>query len=247
MSSPQLSRALLQNLDLFSALSNADLDAILHRASATRYTEGDVVFHQGDRAEHFFVLLSGRLKVVQTTAEGEQIIVRHVNPGDVFGIARAMRRTHFPASTVGVQESLVLSWPAAAWDVLMSKSAQFASSALHTVGQRLQDAHSRIRELSTEEVEQRVARALLRLVDESGEPTEQGVQINFPITRQDIAEMTGTTLHTVSRLLSAWKTRGIVISGRRRITVCSVDELMRLAEQGPADRLKGSSTPGTDA
>lgn len=232
MASPQLSRALIQNLDLFSSLSDEDVDAILRDATANRFDEGQAVFQQGDAAEHFFVLLHGRLKVVQTTAEGEQIIVRHVNPGDVFGIARAMRRDHFPASTVALQESLVLTWPADAWDTLVSKSPQFSSSALQTVGQRLQDAHSRIRELSTEEVEQRVARALLRLVEQSGEQTDDGIEISFPITRQDIAEMTGTTLHTVSRLLSAWKNQGIVISGRRRITVCSTERLSQLAEQG---------------
>jgi CRP-like cAMP-binding protein len=77
-----------------------------------------------------------------------------------------------------------------------------------------------------------VARAILRLVDESGEQTPEGIEIEFPITRQDIAELTGTTLHTVSRLLSAWKDRGLVSTGRKRVIVRSMDELIRLAE-GP--------------
>lgn len=232
MSSTQLSRALIQNLEMFKSLSNAELDKLLQDASVCRLQEGDAAFHQGQVAERFYVLLHGRLKVVQTTPDGEQIIVRHVNVGDVFGMARAMHRNHYPASTLAVQESLALSWPATAWDTLMAQSPLFASSAIRTVGERLQDAHSRIRELSTEEVEQRIARALLRLVDESGKPTDEGIQIDFPITRQEIAELTGTTLHTVSRLLSAWKARGLITSGRRRITVCSMDDLIRLAEAG---------------
>ncbi len=77
-----------------------------------------------------------------------------------------------------------------------------------------------------------MARAILRLVDQSGEQTDEGIVINFPITRQDIAEMTGTTLHTVSRLLSAWRDKGVVKSGRKRIVVCAMDDLIRLAE-GP--------------
>lgn len=236
---PPLSRALIQNLDMFKFLSDAELDVVLQDASVCRLDPGDAAFQQGQPAEHFFVLLHGRLKVVQITPDGEQIIVRHVNPGDIFGMARAMRRSHYPASTVAVQESLALSWPATSWDALMSKSPQFATEAIQTVGDRLQDAHSRIRELSTEEVEQRVARALLRLIDESGTPTPEGIQINFPITRQEIAELTGTTLHTVSRLLSGWKTQGIVTSGRRRITVCAPDELIRLAKiASPSDTLQ---------
>lgn len=229
MSSPPISRALIQNLDMFDALTDAELDAVLQNAQACRLREGDAAFRQGETADRFFVLLHGRLKVVQVTPDGEQVIVRHVNPGDIFGMARAMRRDHYPASTIAVQESLALSWPAAAWDALMTTSPQFAAGAIQAVGTRLQDAHSRIRELSTEEVEQRVARALLRLVEESGTQTDEGIQIDFPITRQEIAELTGTTLHTVSRLLSAWKTRGIVTSGRRRITVCAMDQLTRLA------------------
>lgn len=243
MKSPQLSRALIQNLDMFRTMSDPDLDATLQDATVCRLHEGDAVFQQGQPAECFYVLLSGRLKVVQTTPEGEQIIVRHVNPGDIFGMARAMQRAHYPASTIAVKESLALSWPAADWDDLMTRSPQFASGAMQAVGQRLQDAHSRIRELSTEEVEQRVARALLRLVDESGKKTDEGIQIDFPITRQEIAELTGTTLHTVSRLLSAWGNQGIVTSGRRRITVSSMDALIRLSES----RAGSSRAPGTES
>lgn len=232
--SAQFSRSLIKNLDLFRSVPDAILDHILESAQTHRLNEGDTIFKQGEEANRFFVLLHGHLKVVQVTPEGEQVVVRYVNPGDVFGIAHAMRRSHYPASAVAVQESLVMAWPDTEWDQLIASNPQLASFAFQTVGQRLQDAHSRIRALSTEEVEQRVARAILRLVDESGQQTPEGVEIEFPITRQDIAELTGTTLHTVSRLLSAWKERGLVTSGRKRIVVRSVDELIRLAE-GPQE------------
>src|SRR3546814_16473081 len=104
---------------------------------------------------------------------GEQIVVRYVNPGDVFGIARAMRRSHYPASTIAVQESIALAWPSAEWDQFISGNPHFASNALQTVGQRLQDAHSPIQALSTEAVEQPVARAILRLAHASGQETPE--------------------------------------------------------------------------
>ncbi len=225
-----LNRSVIKNLDLFRSLADADLDAILETAQVSRLMTGDAAFRQGSIADRFFVLLHGHMKVMQTTAEGEQVTVRYVSPGEVFGMARAMRRPDYPASTIAVQESIALSWPSSEWDQFTAKNPKFASNAMQTVGQRLQDAHARIQELSTEEVEQRVARAILRLVDQSGERTPEGIVINFPITRQDIAEITGTTLHTVSRLLSAWKDRGLVTSGRKRIVVCAVDDLIRLAE-----------------
>lgn len=223
-------RSLVKNLDLFRAIPEQDLDAILGLAKSLRVNPGDTVFEQGRPADQFFVLLHGHLKVVQTTAEGEQVVVRYVVPGEVFGIAKAMQRPAYPASCIAVEESVILGWPSAEWERFITGNLQFAANALQTVGQRLHDAHARIKELSTEEVEQRVARCILRLIDSSGENTPEGVAVNFPITRQDIAEMTGTTLHTVSRLLSAWKERGLVITGRKRVIVCKVDDLIRLAE-----------------
>lgn len=223
-------RSLIKNLQLFRAVSDDDLDAMLAIAQATRLNAGDAVFQQGQAADSFFILLHGHLKVMQTTAEGNQVMVRYVIPGEVFGIAKAMRRPSYPASCFAVEESIVLGWPSSEWDRFVSGNLQFAANALQTVGERLHDAHARIQELSTEEVEQRVARCILRLVDSSGEETHEGIAINFPITRQEIAEMTGTTLHTVSRLLSAWKERGLVDTGRKRVTVRKVDDLIRLAE-----------------
>src|SRR5690554_5531132 len=228
--SHSIPRSLVKNLDLFRAVPDKDLDTVLSIARPMRLNAGHPVFQQGQPATQFFVLLHGHLKVVQTTAEGEQVVVRYVIPGEVFGIAKAMQRPAYPASCLAVEESVVLGWPSAEWDRFMTSNLQFAANALQAVGQRLHDAHARIKELSTEEVEQRVVRCLLRLIDSSGEKTDDGIAINFPITRQDIAEMTGTTLHTVSRLLSAWKEQGMVLTGRKRVTVRKVDDLIRLAE-----------------
>jgi CRP-like cAMP-binding protein len=87
-------------------------------------------------------------------------------------------------------------------------------------------------EMATLHVEQRVANALLRLINQTGKKIEGGIEIDFPITRQNISEMTGTTLHTVSRLLSAWQKQGIVESQRKRIMVCDAHRLVELAQAG---------------
>ncbi len=229
MPSP-LCHALLRNLDLFRPLSDAQLDAALRDAVPCRLEAGEVAYRQGADGAHFFVLLHGCLKVTQLTSEGDQVVVRYVNPGDMFGLACAMRQSCYPATVLAVQESVCLAWPASAWEGFIASHPQLSAIALQTMGQRLQDAHLRIQELSTDEVEQRVARAILRLVQQSGQPMQDGIGIGFPITRQDVAEMTGTTLHTVSRLLSDWKQRGIVASGRKRIVLRSPAALARLSE-----------------
>jgi CRP-like cAMP-binding protein len=103
-------------------------------------------------------------------------------------------------------------------------------TAMQTIGQRLEEAHTRIREMSTEEVEKRVAHAVLRLSKQAGKAVQEGIRIDFPISRQDIAEMTGTTLHTVSRILSAWESKGIVEGGRQKLTVTDPPRLLKLSE-----------------
>lgn len=231
MSARRLDRSLIRDLSIFQSMPDEDLDAVLAMASVRQLPDGTAAFEQGAPATEFFALLHGRLKVVQTTPDGQQVVVRHVNPGDIFGIARAMRRPDFPATAVAVVDSLALAWPSSQWEAFIARSPVLALNALQTVGQRLQDAHARIRELSTEEVERRVAHALLRLVKQAGRKTDEGVQIDFPVTRQDIAEMTGTTLHTVSRVMTAWEGRGLVASGRRKVVVCDPHKLYVIAER----------------
>jgi CRP-like cAMP-binding protein len=106
------------------------------------------------------------------------------------------------------------------------------------MGQRVQDAHTRVKEMATEDVERRVAHALLRLVKQSGREVDQGVLVDFPVTRQDIAEASGTTLHSVSRILNAWEDAGVVIVGRQKVIVRDIEGLALIAEQDGCGRLQ---------
>ena len=126
-------------------------------------------------------------------------------------------------------DCVALAWPSAIWQKTVEQFPGFASNTYKTVGARLQDAQERIVEMATERVEQRVASAIMGLVNNSGRKTDEGMLIDFPISRQDISEMTGTTLHTVSRLMSSWENDGLVISGRQKITVRSGAALMQIA------------------
>ncbi len=128
---------------------------------------------------------------------------------------------------------MALAWPSAAWPRLVAKFPGLATNTLQTVGSRLQESHTRVVEMSTQQVEQRIAHALLRLAKQSGRKLERGVEIDFPISRQDIAQMTGTTLHTVSRTLSGWESRGLIESGRQRIVLREPHQLFVLAEETP--------------
>ncbi|WP_191569430.1 Crp/Fnr family transcriptional regulator [Paracoccus yeei] len=222
--------SLVRNLPLFRQMDPAALARLMTRATARRVLPGETVFEQGAEAAAFYLLLHGRLKVTQVTSDGQQVMVRVVHPGDLFGFARALARPDYPGTARAAVESIVASWPMADWDAVVENNPRLAINAMQTIGQRLDEAHTRLREMSTQEVERRVAHAVLRLAEKAGRVEDGGTRIDFPITRQDIAEMTGTTLHTVSRLLSAWEGQGLVAGGRQKLTVTDAEGLARIAD-----------------
>ena len=127
-------------------------------------------------------------------------------------------------------DSISLYWPTQDWTPILSKHPVFAVNAKQTIGQRLQEAQARVREMSTEAAERRIAHSVLRLAGQSGRQEPEGIRIDFPISKQDIAEMTGTTLHTVSRVLTAWEDLGIVDGGRQKLLVKDPHRLLLIAE-----------------
>ncbi len=223
--------SVVRKLPLFQRLTEPELSRMMEHAISRRFAQGEIVFEQGAAAETFCLLLHGRLKVSQVTPDGQQVMVRVVHPGDLFGFARALNRADYPGTARAAVECLVISWPMAEWDALVETNPRLAINAMQTIGQRLDEAHTRLREMSTQEVERRVANTVLRLIDKAGRRDGAGgTRIDFPISKQDIAEMTGTTLHTVSRILTAWEGLGLVEGGRQKLTVCDAEGLARIAE-----------------
>ena len=226
--------SLVADLPMFAGFSGAELAEILREARSARYPRSSEVFSQGEAAHSFFLLLNGHVRASKTTPAGEQVVMRYVAPGEIFGVAPAMGLKRYPATATAVDDSVVLIWPSAAWPRLVARFPALATNTLQAVGSRLQESFTRVVEMSTEQVEQRVAHTLVRLAKQSGRKVEHGIEIDFPISRQDVAESTGTTLHTVSRTLSAWEQQGLVESGRQRIVILDPHKLFGLAE-GAAD------------
>lgn len=226
----RIDRTIVKPLPLFARMSDSELDQILSHATSNRVAQGEQVFVQGTPANHFFLLLNGRLKVTQVTPDGQQIIVRVVHPGDLFGFAKALQRVDYPGTAHAAAESIYLAWPTSLWSFFVEQNPALALSALQTIGNRLEEAHTRIREMSTQEVERRVAHAVVRLAEKAGKAEGTGIRIDFQISKQDIAEMTGTTLHTVSRILTAWEGLGLVTGGRQKLLVRDIAGLSRLAD-----------------
>ena len=233
---PPLDRSLIQSLPVFSAMDDVELDDVISRATALRIPKGAAVFEQGETAKAFYVLLNGRLKVMKLTPDGQQVVIRFVVPGDIYGIAKALNREDYPATATALVDSVTLAWDMAVWDEFMDRHPAFARNVMRMLGRRIEEAHTKLKEMATQDVEHRVAHAVLRLVSQSGRNVEGGVLVDFPVTRQEIAEVSGTTMHSVSRVLSAWENAGLVVVGRQKVIVCDLERLSRIAEETGGER-----------
>lgn len=225
-----IDRSLVAGLPIFAECSSEQIDDILREARPARFAKNANVFEQGEQAAHFFLLLHGRIKACKLTPAGEEVVIRFIAPGEMFGVAMAIGRDAYPATAAAVVDSLVLAWPNSAWPSLLARNPALAVNTMRTLGARLEESQTRVMEMSTEAVERRVAHAILRLVNQAGRKTDDGVLIDFPISRQDIARMTGTTLYTVSRIMSAWEALGLVSSSRQQVVVRDPHRLYLLAE-----------------
>ena len=230
----RLDPSLIATIPAFANVGSKGLDEALAQARPLRLPKGMAAFGQGQKAEAVFLLLDGRLRVTRLMRQGQQMVVRFAGPGDMLGDAPAINSEIHLGSATAVVDSVVLVWQIAAWTELMLRHPHLAINAMKSLGSRLQDSQIRILEMSTQQVENRVANAILRLARQAGRYVENGILIGFPISRQEIAELTGTTLHTVSRIFSAWIDKGMVEGGRQRILVRDLPGLALLAKRSEA-------------
>jgi CRP-like cAMP-binding protein len=220
----------LETAALFNGLTAAQLADVVSAARHVTREAGERFFEQGAPADCFYVLIAGRVKMTQVTPEGHQVVLRLVAPADPFGGVAAFGEARYPVAAEAIERSTAVGWDGPAMSHLLTRHAPLAVNVLRFVASRLRDVQDRYRELVTERVEQRVARALLRLARDTGRKVEAGVLIDIPLSREDLAEMTGTTLYTVSRLISGWEEKGLVEGGRQRIVIRRPHGLVTIAE-----------------
>lgn len=224
---------ILAGTEIFRSLPMEAIDEVRRLAVRKRIAKKKVLYHQGDAADNFYVVIVGRLRAIQTAPDGAQIALRYLGPGEMAGYAALSGIPVYPGTVGAVDDTHLFSWSAHTIRQLMGKHAQIAMNAVAVLGTRYQETQTRLRELFTETVERRIAHTLTRLAQQAGRRTAQGIEICFPLSRQDLAELAGTTLHTVSRTLSAWEKEGIVSSAHRYIVIHRPDVLEQIKEDAP--------------
>lgn len=224
----------LHDIPLFTDLSPEALREVYQLCREEKRSTGEFFFLQGNPADTVYALVEGRVKLGQVTADGQQITMRIIGPWILFGLVAAVQDSVYPVSAEVMEDARAISWAHTTLQTLMAHHPRIAQNALSLMAGHIQEFQDRLREMASERVERRLARALLRLARQAGKKTAEGVEIDFPISRQDLAEMSGTTLFTASRILSDWERKGLVHAGRERIVIVHTHGLVSIAEDLPS-------------
>lgn len=238
MSLPTDDSKALATSKLFRDLAASELKAVFRAGWRTQIACNGFFYRQGDPATRFYVLLAGRAKLTRLTPDGHQTLLQVISPGEGFGIVTRQKGIEYSLSAQAVNECLAVVWDVEILDGLLQRYPRIALNALEVLAEQCLEWQQRYQELATEYVEQRVAQALLRLAQQAGSSVKAGVLIDLPLSRQEVADMTGTTLYTASRILNCWEHDGLVELGRERVVIRHWRELVAIAEAlpGSADR-----------
>jgi CRP-like cAMP-binding protein len=218
----------LASSPMFRGLTAEDRRRLAGVSAVRVYEKGDLVFSEGDPSDHIFTILSGRVKVAKIVAPGREVILEIFGPGDPLGAIVAYEGRPFPASAIAIERSLCLAVRRAAFFELMERHPTLVRGYLVGMAHRILELTRRIPEVSGGRVEARFAHLFLKFSDKMGKPTADGVFIPFPLSRQELSEMAGTTLETTIRLMSRWGKEGVVRTEKDGFVLENRAELERL-------------------
>ncbi|MBL0935456.1 MAG: Crp/Fnr family transcriptional regulator [Rhizobiaceae bacterium] len=220
--------ARIAETELFRDLDAGALKSVMACAVETSARAGETLFHQGDDPDRLYLVTSGVVKLSQIAPNGAQHVLRLMSAGDVIGCVAVFNRFPYPVTASVAEDAVVVSWAEPQFRHLMEDHPALMTNALRTVGTRTQEFVARLGEVNGASAEQKVARAVLRLARQAGIKETAGVRVGM--TRQDLADMTGITYFTISRVLSDWKRQELIEAGRHDIMIRNPHALLRLSD-----------------
>jgi len=214
---------------LYRRLSADDRGRIATVMSLRQYEKGDVVFREGDPSDMFYTVASGRVKIVKSLPNGREVLLETFGAGDPFGAVAAYDGRPFPASAVAIEDTSALLLPRREFFALLEHHPTLVRGLLGGLTQRLVELTKRLGELSGGRVETRLARLLLKLAETNGRAERDGIFIPLALSRQELADMTGTTIESCIRVMSRWGKQDIVRTERDGFIVVNRPELEEIA------------------
>lgn len=218
-------RRLLGEAPYFKSLAPEQIVEVQKEFQQDHYHAEETIHFAGDDATRLSIVGAGSVKLVRSTLDGKDVVIDLLTAGDHFGSLSVLGDPAYRETAVAHTECCILSTTAPAFANLMQVYPSVAVDSLHMVAERLSNAQSTIEQLSAHPVEQRIVQTLLHLAGKTGVTREEGILINIPLSRQDIADMTGTTVESASRVMSDLRKAGEIDSGRRWISILDLDAL----------------------
>ena len=214
---------------LFSGILPADFTGICRVARLKQFARGEMLHFEGEPVERVVLLTAGAVKLTKLGRGGSEVILRLASRGDFLSAEGLMWCGMHCTTAQALRACRGLIWDAEVFKGLVDRFPVLHQNLLSILGDHLRELEDRFRELATGRVGPRVALQLLRLLKTIGQPVEDGVEIG--LSREELAQMTGTTLFTVSRLLSAWEAQGVVRPRREAVAICDIESLRSLARE----------------
>jgi CRP-like cAMP-binding protein len=220
----------LQASPVFAGLPARELESLAATAREESCRAREYVFHEGDPALWLCLVKTGHVRIVRHSRVGKDVVLELLGPGEIFGGVAVIERRPYPAAAQATEPSVVVKIPADVVVGLAERHPPVVREMALLIGRRLRAAHDSVKSLSVEPVESRLAATLLRLADREGVRTKGGVELPFHLTRQSLADMSGTTVETAIRVVSRWLREEVVEDRGGRLVVRDRDALRDLAE-----------------
>jgi len=217
--------AYIQHTEMFSSISANDSSAIVASARERNFGRRQTLFLEGGPARHVFLVLSGSLKVSQLGTNGQEVILRLNGPGDVVGATGTAAENYCEARTLQPTSALV--WETRDFQALLERFPILRGNMTGVLERQLNELEIRFREVATQKVALRLSSQLARLATQVGKQVEE--QVEIAVSQRELAQLIGTTLFTVSRLLSQWEAQGILSARREAILLRNLPGLLDLS------------------
>jgi len=225
-----------KKLPFFSSLSDKELaEVVVPLFQEERYREDEYLFYEGDPPQGLFILREGKVKIIKHSTRGKDTILRLLGPEEMFGEVASLDGGPYPASAQALEDTVVFHLSQRDFLRLLQGYPSIALRVIEDLGRKLRDAHDLIRALTTETVEKRIATVLLKLAEKLGKVEERGIRLKIHLSRQDLADMAGTTIETAIRVLSKFtkdrlltkEGKNIIILDRAALAALSRSSLPR--------------------
>jgi CRP/FNR family transcriptional regulator len=223
--------AAIRSVPMFRGLAQPDQLRLATISSIRDLKRGDYLWREGDPPEHFTIVLAGQLKVVR---EGEtaDVIYELFGEGEPIGAIAVYNYMPYPAAAIALESASLLMVPRRDWFELLDRNPEFARAIIRELTRLVLALTRKLDDMRGQTVETRIAQLFLTLAERMGRETKQGTEIRLQLTRQEVADLVGTTVESAIRVLSRWGREGVLVTGEKRFVIPSRERLRECLSGG---------------